>query len=498
MLVRPPFAPGALEDRLANMLPSVSTQTKLTPVVLCGGSGTRLWPLSRKLLPKQFLALTGRNTMLQETVLRAAGLPDIEDPVIVSHADHRFLVAEQMREAGVLPGLLLLEPRARNTAAAITAAALCISRADPDAVLLVLPSDHAVGDVRRFREAVTLASRLAQRDRLVAFGAKPRWAATGYGYIRRGAPDTEVRHAYEIAEFVEKPDSTRAARYIADGSYYWNSGMFVFKASRFLDEVKRLCPDILEAMQDAVTNSERDLDFLRLQGSAFDRSPSVSVDIAVMERTRLGSVVASDFAWSDVGSWASVWDLDRKDEHGNAVRGDVHLDGTGNCYVRAEERLVVALGVRDLLIVETEDAVLVTNRENAERVRRTVEHLERAQRKEHMTRRRVYRPWGYFESIGEGTAYQVKRLMVKPGGRLSLQRHARRAEHWVVVSGQATITRGGDEVVLGPNQSTFIPVGEKHRLSNSGGEPLFVIEVQSGDYFGEDDIERLDDDYHRR
>jgi mannose-1-phosphate guanylyltransferase/mannose-6-phosphate isomerase len=468
----------------------------LHPVILCGGSGTRLWPLSRALLPKQFLPLASERTLLQETVLRVAGLENGSRPVLVSHVEHRFLAAEQLREVGVNPAAHLLEPEARNTAPAVAAAALWLSRQDADATLLVLPSDHVIQQKDRFHDAVGRAAQLAGRGRLVTFGIVPTAPATGYGYIRRGEAE-DVAETFSVAEFVEKPDRARASAFLADGRYYWNSGMFVFTASRYLEELKRLRPDIMAGVEAAMRQAVRDLDFLRLDAEAFARCPAESIDYAVMERTREASVVRGDFGWSDIGSWSALWELDRKDAQGNSVRGDVYLDGSAGCYVRAEDRLVAALGVRDLVIVETDDAILVAHKDRAEDVKQAVEHLKRSRRDEYISHRRVYRPWGYFESIGEGGAYQVKRLMLKPGARISLQRHRRRAEHWVVVAGRAKVTRGAQESVLGPNESTYIPLGEKHRLENVGAEPLFVIEVQSGDYFGEDDIERFDDDYRR-
>jgi mannose-1-phosphate guanylyltransferase/mannose-6-phosphate isomerase len=469
----------------------------LHPVILCGGSGTRLWPLSRSLLPKQFLPLASERTLLQETVLRVAGLENGSRPVLVSHVEHRFLAGEQVRELGLTPAGHLLEPEARNTAPAVAAAALWLIGQDSDATLLVLPSDHVIQQKDKFHDAVRRAAQLAARGRLVTFGIVPTAPATGYGYIRRGDPEKKVPEAFDVAEFVEKPDRARASAFLADGRYFWNSGMFVFTARRYLEELRRFRPDIMASVDAAVEQAARDLDFLRLDAAAFGRCPAESIDYAVMERTREASVVRGDFSWSDIGSWSALWELDPKDGKGNSVRGDVYLDGAADCYVRAEDRLVAALGVRDLVIVETDDAVLVAHKDRAQDVKQAVEHLKSSRRDEHISHRRVYRPWGYFESIGEGAAYQVKRLMLKPGARISLQRHRRRAEHWVVVAGRAKVTRGAEQTVLGPNESTYIPLGEKHRLENVGAEPLFVIEVQSGDYFGEDDIERFDDDYRR-
>jgi mannose-1-phosphate guanylyltransferase / mannose-6-phosphate isomerase len=466
----------------------------LHPVILCGGSGTRLWPLSRSLLPKQFLPLAGARTMLQETALRLSGLREAGPPVIVSHVEHRFLAAEQLREAGSAASLHILEPEGRNTAPAVAAAALCVARQDGDALLLVLPSDHVIRDTARFHDAVRRAAQLAARGKLVTFGIVPTGPATGYGYIRRGQPDDQ---GFAVAAFVEKPDEARAQAFLAEGGYYWNSGMFLFGARRYLEELRRFRPDILDSVEAAVEKAALDLDFLRLDAGEFARCPADSVDYAVMERTRDAAVVAADFDWSDVGSWTALWELAPKDAHGNSVRGDVYLDQVTNSYVRAEQRLVAAVGVRDLVIIETDDAVLVAHKDRAQDVKQAVEHLKATKREEHISHSRVYRPWGYYESIDDGAAYQVKRLMLKPGCRISLQRHRRRAEHWVVVAGRAKVTRGADEMLLGPNQSTYIPLGARHRLENVGDEPLYVIEVQSGDYFGEDDIERFDDDYRR-
>jgi len=467
------------------------------PVILCGGSGTRLWPLSRALLPKQFLPLAGTRSMLQETALRLAGLRDATAPILISHVDHRFLVAEQLREAGGALALHLLEPEGRNTAPAIAAAAVWVAAQDTDALLLVLPSDHAIRDVPGFHQAIGRAATLAANGRLVTFGIVPTSPNTGYGYIRRGTPEAATPQAYAVTEFVEKPDEARARTFLERGDYYWNSGMFLFGARRYLEELRRFRPEIITSVEAAILNGTRDLDFLRLDEGAFARCPAESVDYAVMERTRDASVVAADIGWSDVGSWSALWELEPKDAQGNSVRGDVYLDQASGCYVRAEERLVAAVGVRDLVIVETDDAVLVAAKDHAHDVKQAVEHLKASKRDEHISHRRVYRPWGYYETLDEGIGFQVKRLMVKPASRISLQRHRRRAEHWVVVSGRAKVTRGNEVMTLGANESTYIPIGEKHRLENVGADPLFVIEVQSGDYLGEDDIERFDDDYRR-
>jgi mannose-1-phosphate guanylyltransferase/mannose-6-phosphate isomerase len=465
------------------------------PVILCGGAGTRLWPLSRTLLPKQFLALVSDHTLLQDTVLRLRGLEGADAPLIVSHNEHRFLVAEQMREIGVTPLVHLLEPDGRNTAPAVALAALALSEREPGAVMLVLPADHEIGNIERFHAAVRIAAELAQAGKLATFGIKPDAPATGYGYIRRGKKLGE--RAYEVGQFVEKPDRQRAAAYLASGDYYWNSGMFVFGAGRYLQELERHRPDISSACRAAFEGRTRDFEFMRPAEKAFLGCPPDSVDYAVMEKTREACVVEADFPWSDIGSWAALWAAGNQDAAGNVTRGDVYLDDSSGSYVRAESRLVAAVGVEDLVIVETADAVLVADKAHAEDVKQTVEQLKAGKRNEHYSHRRVYRPWGYYESIDAGDRFQVKRIMVKPGEALSLQMHHHRAEHWVVVSGTARVTRGEETKLLSENESTYIPIGTKHRLENPGKTALFLIEVQSGGYLGEDDIVRLEDRYKR-
>jgi mannose-1-phosphate guanylyltransferase/mannose-6-phosphate isomerase len=467
------------------------------PVILCGGTGSRLWPLSRALLPKQFLPLVSEKTMLQETALRLEGLHDVSAPLLVSNSEHRFLVAEQLKEAGIAPHTHILEPAGRNTAPAVAAAALCVAEADPEGILLVLPADQLIKNVGQLHVAVHGAAALARQGKLVTFGIRPTSPATGYGYIKRGSPLSGVTNGYLVAEFIEKPDSGRARRFFEDGGYYWNSGMFVFQARRYLDELQAWRPDILAATKSALAKGTRDLDFRRLDADAFSACPADSIDYAVMEKTRDAAMIAAEFDWSDIGSWSSLWDAQPKDAQGNALRGDVYSDRTSGCYIRAESRLVAAVAVKDLVIVETDDAVLVAHKDSAQDVKNTVEHLKASKREEHISHSRVYRPWGYYESLDSGEGFQVKRLMVKPGARLSLQMHHRRAEHWVVVSGTATVTRGEEESTLGENESTYIPLGTKHRLENRGDQPLYVIEVQSGSYLGEDDIVRFADDYKR-
>ena len=470
----------------------------LVPVILCGGSGSRLWPMSRKLLPKQFLPLVTEHTLLQDTVLRLHGLEGFGAPVLVVNHEHRFFAAEQLQAVRGVPRSILLEPVGRNTAPAVAAAALYVASEDPDAVLLVLPSDHLIGDVAAFHRAARQAMEVAAQGFLVAFGVTPTQPATGFGYIEAGKPIPPGDGVFRIRRFVEKPSRESAQAFLAQGGYLWNAGMFAFTAARFLEELGRYRPDILAAAKAALHDAARDLDFLRLGEAAFAACPPDSVDYAVMERTDRGAVVRADMRWSDVGSWSALWETAPKDAAQNVTRGDVWLHDAARCYVRADGRHVSVLGAQDLVIVETDDAVLVASRERAQDVREVVERLDRQHRKEHVSHTRVYRPWGYYETVDAGERFQVKRLMVKPGHALSLQLHRRRAEHWVVVSGRASVTRGAETMTLEENQSTYIPVGTRHRLQNAGDEPLYLIEVQSGSYLGEDDIERFEDRYGRK
>jgi mannose-1-phosphate guanylyltransferase/mannose-6-phosphate isomerase len=432
--------------------------------------------------------------MLQETALRLQGL-DTAAPIAIANEEHRFLVAEQLREAGCALETLILEPEGRNTAPAVAAAALLARQTDPDALLLVLPADHAIGDLPRFHAAIRSAADLARGGKLVVFGIPPTSPHTGYGYIKRGTLAGPA--SYVVERFVEKPSLEKAKALLSEGGYLWNSGMFVFRAERFLAELGAHRPDIVRAVSASVEKAQRDMDFTRPEHNAFLASPSDSIDYAVMERTREACVVEAGFSWSDVGAWDSLWALGEKDAAGNVAHGDVIARDAHNCYFHSDGRLIAAVGASDLVVVETADAVLVAPKTRADEVKKMVEDMRLAQRPEHATHRRVYRPWGYYESIDAGTAFQVKRLMIKPGAKLSLQLHHRRAEHWVVVSGTARITRDKDEFLLYPNQSTYIPVGARHRLENAGADPLYVIEVQSGEYLGEDDIERFADDYRR-
>ncbi|HXM81929.1 MAG TPA: mannose-1-phosphate guanylyltransferase/mannose-6-phosphate isomerase [Burkholderiales bacterium] len=471
---------------------------KLYPVILCGGTGTRLWPLSRRLRPKQFLPLVTDRTLLQDTILRIAQLPETEPPIVIGNHEHRFLVAEQLNELGIRPAVQILEPAGRNTAPALAVAALYVHRSDPDGLLLVLPSDHAIADVSAFREAVLAAGRIAERDLLTTFGIQPTEPHTGYGYVELGEPLPGERDSYRIRRFVEKPDAKTAQGYVDSGRFLWNSGMFMLPARLLLKELRTFRTEILAAAEKALDAAARDLDFLRLDAAAFEASPAESIDYAVMEKTSRGAVVRADIGWSDVGSWSALWDIGNKDQAENATRGDVHVQDASGCYIWSDSRLVFALGVKDLVIIETDDAVLVAERSRAQQVKDIVARLDREARSEHVSHTRVYRPWGYYESIDAGERFQVKRIMVKPGEALSLQMHRQRAEHWVVVSGLARVTRDDHVYDVRENESTFIPLGAKHRLENPTDKPLYLIEVQSGAYLGEDDIVRFDDRYNRR
>ena len=466
------------------------------PVILSGGSGTRLWPLSRAALPKQLLPLASERTMLQETVLRLGGMTRIGAPLVVCNNDHRFLIAEQMREIGVEPLGIFLEPMGRNTAPAAAVAALTLLKRDADAVMLLLPADHLIHDVPAFHAAVDEGMKAVAMGRLVTFGIVPDSPHTGYGYIQRGVA-LEGCAASKVARFVEKPDAATAAQFLSSGDYFWNSGMFLFSARQFVEELGALRPDILSACERALTGGEHDLDFCRLDKAAFADCPSDSIDYALMEKTANAAVVPADIGWNDIGSWSALWDVGGKDADDNVVRGDVFLDGVKSSYVRAESRMVAAIGVEHMLIVETADAVLVADKSRAQDVKKVVDYLKRAGRSEHEFHTRVFRPWGWYEGIDMGERFQVKRIMVKPGQKLSLQMHHHRAEHWVVVSGTARVTRDGQEQLLTEDQSTYIPLGTTHRLENPGKVPLHLIEVQSGSYLGEDDIVRFEDVYKR-
>ncbi len=429
--------------------------------------------------------------------MRLKDFPGMTAPLVVCNNEHRFLVAEQLHSIHSPPLLQILEPLGRNTAPAAAVAAFSAQAKDGQAILLVLPADHLIQDIPGFHAAIRAALELAQQDRLVTFGIAPNEPATGFGYIERGDALGTDGHSFSVAHFVEKPALEKAEEFLASGKFFWNSGMFVFKASVYLSELQRCRPDIYQAAQLAWQRSTHDLDFCRLDEQAFAACPSDSIDYAVMEHTRAAAMVTVDIGWSDIGSWSSLSEVSTKDARGNALRGDVYARETINCYVRAESRMVATIGVRDLVIVETADAVLVMHKDFAQDVKHTVEYLKQAERTEHLIHRRVYRPWGYYEGIDVGERFQAKRIMVKVGAKLSLQMHHHRAEHWVVVSGMAKVTRGEEILLLHEDQSTYIPIGMKHRLENVGDNPLYLIEVQSGSYLGEDDIVRFDDDYQR-
>ncbi len=467
----------------------------LTPIILSGGAGTRLWPLSRELYPKQLLALTGERTLIQQTALRLEGV-SAAAPVVVCNEAHRFLVAEQLRQIGIEPAAMVLEPVGRNTAPAIALAAqaaLGAARAD-DPLLLVLPADHVIRDVPAFQKAVRAAMGPAGAGKLVTFGIVPSAPETGYGYIQRGA-----RHgaAYAIARFVEKPDAARAEQFVASGEYYWNSGMFLFRARRYLEELERFAPEMARVCAEAFASARSDLDFTRIERERFEACPADSIDYAVMEKTDDAVVVPLDAGWSDIGSWAALHAACEADAHGNVARGDVICEDSEGCYLYAESRLVSAVGLRNHVVVETKDAVLVAPKDRVQDVKKLVHRLKEAGRYEHSLHREVFRPWGSYDSIESGPRFQVKCLKVKPGGVLSLQLHHHRAEHWVVVSGTARITRGDEVFLLEENQSTYIPIGVRHRIENPGKIALHIIEIQSGSYLGEDDIVRLEDQYGR-
>ncbi|MGB0732765.1 MAG: mannose-1-phosphate guanylyltransferase/mannose-6-phosphate isomerase [Pontibacterium sp.] len=464
----------------------------ITPVILSGGSGTRLWPLSRKSYPKQFLPLSSDKTMLQETYLRLDGL-ELAAPQIICNEDHRFLVAEQLRQLDISPSIIL-EPVGRNTAPAIALSALVlVQEGRGSEVMLVLAADHVIENTAAFQASVSIAALEAQAGKLVTFGIVPTEPATGYGYIKGAGSESVL----SVEAFVEKPDLQTAQSYLDSGDYFWNSGMFMFRADRYLEELEKHRPDILAACEAAMANTTPDLDFVRIDKEAFIACPEDSIDYAVMEKTDQAVVVPMDAGWSDVGSWSALWDVNAKDENNNVAIGDVMLDSSQNSYFYSQERLITALGVDDLVVVDTKDALLVANKNKVQDVKNIVNHIKAAGRSEHLQHREVYRPWGKYDSIDMGDRYQVKHITVKPGAKLSLQMHHHRAEHWIVVEGTAEVRCGDKTMILTENQSTYIPLGEAHQLSNPGKLPLQIIEIQSGSYLGEDDIVRFEDAYGR-
>ncbi|MEG2566084.1 MAG: mannose-1-phosphate guanyltransferase [Acinetobacter sp.] len=472
----------------------------ILPIIMAGGTGSRLWPLSRVLFPKQFLCLDGELTMLQATIHRLKGI-DCDSPVVICNEQHRFIVAEQLRQIDKLAKNIILEPVGRNTAPAIALAALAAARTEPDihALMLVLAADHVIQDEEAFRAAVRKALPYAQNGKLVTFGIVPNKPETGYGYIRRGdaSNGVDTTGAFKVAQFVEKPNMETAETYVASGEYYWNSGMFLFRADRYIEELQKFRPDILAACEKAMSVVDPDLDFIRVDEEAFMACPDESIDYAVMEQTSDAVVVPMDAGWSDVGSWSSLWDISHKSPEGNVVTGDVLSHRTENSFLYSESGLLATVGVKDLVVVQTKDAVLIADRNSVQDVKKIVESIKTDGRHEHHTHREVYRPWGKYDSIDTGERYQVKRLTVKPGEGISLQMHHHRAEHWIIVAGTAQVTINDQIRLLGENESVYIPVGAKHCLENPGKIPLELIEVRSGSYLEEDDIVRLADRYGR-
>ena len=468
---------------------------QIIPVILSGGSGTRLWPLSRKQYPKQYLPLVGDNTMLQETILRLSGLDSLSDPIIVCNADHRFLVADQCQQINIKNPTILLEPVGRNTAPAIVAAALQSLKEIDDAVLLVLSADHVIKDVEAFHQAISIASNQAQEGKLVTFGIVPTDANTDYGYIK--VSKDYVNSAYKVEEFVEKPDLITAQSCLEQGNYLWNSGMFMFNAITLIDELTTYSPDTVKLVSDAVNNATQDLDFIRLDKQAFESSPSDSIDYALMEKSDNVVVVPLDADWSDVGSWLTLHNISVKDSSGNVLKGDVIAKDTTNSYIYASHHMIATVGLDNLVVIDTPDATFIASQDKAHEVKSIVKSFQKKGRDEAHSNRKVYRPWGWYDSIEVGLYFQVKRLHIKPDAKLSLQMHHKRAEHWVVVSGTATVTNGEQTFTLNKGESTYIPLCTTHALANDTNEPLEIIEVQSGTYLGEDDIVRFEDKYGR-
>jgi mannose-1-phosphate guanylyltransferase/mannose-1-phosphate guanylyltransferase/mannose-6-phosphate isomerase len=465
----------------------------MIPVILSGGSGTRLWPLSRGIYPKQFLPLVSDKTMVQETVLRLKGIEGLQAPIAVCNEDHRFMMAEQLCRIDVHPECIILEPIGKNTAPAVTMAALAAK--DPEDILLVLPADHVIENVVAFQEAVIKAGELAEQGVLVTFGIVPTAAETGYGYIKRSSEN--IADTFKVAEFVEKPNAEVAQAYVDSGEYYWNSGMFAFKARCYLEELETFAPDMLAACRSAYSAAKIDVDFVRLDKELFAQCPPDSIDYAVMEKTDKAVVIPLDAHWNDVGSWSALWDVRTKDSRGNALSGDVLALDTENSFIHSENKLVAVIGVKDLVIVETDDAVMVAPKNRVQEVKEIVSVLKKQQRSEANLHRKVYRPWGHYDSVDNGERHKTKRIVVKPGAKLSVQKHHHRAEHWVVVKGTALVTKGDETMLLSENESTYIPLGVVHRLENPGVIPLEMVEVQSGSYLGEDDIVRFEDKYGR-
>jgi mannose-1-phosphate guanylyltransferase/mannose-6-phosphate isomerase len=469
---------------------------RVIPVILSGGSGSRLWPVSRESFPKQLWPLISDRSMIQETARRAHGA-DFAPPIVVCNQEHRFLIAEQLRAAGIEGARIVLEPVGRNSAPAIAAGALLVAESDPDAVLWMMPADHAIPDAEALRRLLGLAVAAARQGRIVTFGMKPAAAETGYGYIEVGDALPDLPGIHALTRFVEKPDASTAVTLVASGRHLWNSGMFVFTARTLLEELEGYAPEVLTAVRRAVAERTQDLDFIRLAPEPFAAGPNISLDYAVAEKTTRAAVAPADLGWSDVGSWGALWDLGEKDQGGNVALGDVLLEAAENCYVRSDGVLTAVVGLADAVVVVTKDAVLAMHRDHAQDVKTVVDRLKRAGRHEAVAHNRVYRPWGFYESLISGDRFQVKRIVVTPGHKLSLQKHFHRAEHWVVVNGSALVTCDDEEKLVRENESIYLPLGCVHRLENPGRIPLTLIEVQSGAYLGEDDIVRIEDTYGR-
>ena len=474
--------------------------TKIVPVILCGGQGSRLWPLSRKSFPKQFLAVNNLNekSLLQNTQKRLTGINDLLKPILICNKEHRFIVAEQMREVNANPESIILEPFGRNTAPAIILAAFKSLEFEDNPHLLILSADHQINHEKKFRDLVEIGKSYSEKDKLVTFGVIPKSPETGYGYIKSEKPfNLENIEGINISEFIEKPNIEKAKKLIKDKCFTWNSGIFLFKAKTIINEIKIFHPEIYEICKKTFDNSIMDLDFQRIDEESFKFCPNISIDIAVMEKTNKGIVLPLDAEWSDIGSWKSVWDNSKKDINGNVITGNVFSKKTNNCYLLSQNKLLVSLGIKDQIVIDTDDVTLVANKNNSQEVKQIVEDLKKQKRKEAVSNKKGYRPWGFYVSILEDIRWQVKIIHVNPGAKLSLQKHHHRAEHWIVVKGTAEVEVDNKKSVLTENESTYIPLGSKHRLSNPGKIPLEIIEVQSGSYISEDDIVRYEDNYGR-
>jgi mannose-1-phosphate guanylyltransferase/mannose-6-phosphate isomerase len=473
-----------------------TSNAKIVPVILSGGSGTRLWPLSRAHYPKQLQPLHSKLSLLQETVSRLTD-DNFTQPFVICNQEHRFIVAEHLKEIGIKPEAIVLEPIGRNTAPAAAVASIIIKKKDPDAIILLMPSDHVITNTEAFKAAIKTALPAAIDGSFVTFGIKPTKAETGYGYIKKSGTVSDQKGCFKVDIFVEKPNLVDAKAFIAEGGYYWNGGIFLFSASNFIAELEKLSPKIIETCNLAVSKAKSDLDFHRLDKASFSACPSISIDYAVMEKSENVVVVPVDMGWNDVGSWDALWQLLDKDTNGNVISGDVILRNTKNSLVRSENTLVTAVGMENTIIVATDDAILVSNRSTTQDVNLIVDDIKSANRSEHLSHSKAYRPWGWFQTLETRDQFQLKVINLNPNSKISLQRHQHRAEHWVVVAGTATVTRGDKIIKLEKNESTYIPIGMIHRLENKTDETLEIIEVQSGSYLGEDDIERFDDEYGR-